>query len=74
MKSAEEIQTAIDSLSRADQVELLQRLQKKIRPTCFELTRDIFEELERHPGSGLGDLSTNKKYMEDFGKSKRKAT
>jgi hypothetical protein len=34
-------------------------------PSCYDLCRDLFEQLE--PG-GPKDLSTNKKYLEDFGK------
>jgi predicted DNA-binding protein len=33
--------------------------------SCYELCQDLFEQLE--PG-GPRDLSTNKKYFEDFGK------
>lgn len=35
------------------------------RTSCYDLCRDLFEQLE--PG-GPKDLSTNKKYLEDFGK------
>lgn len=33
--------------------------------SCYDLCRDLFDQLE--PG-GPKDLSTNKEYMEDFGK------
>jgi hypothetical protein len=33
--------------------------------SCYDLCRDLFEHLER---GGPKDLSTNKKYLEDFGK------
>jgi hypothetical protein len=33
--------------------------------TCYDLCRDLFEQLERN---GPNDLSTNKKYLEDLGK------
>jgi hypothetical protein len=33
--------------------------------SCYDLCRDLFEHLERE---GPKDLSTNKKYFEDFGK------
>jgi len=33
--------------------------------TCYDLCRDLFEHLE---SGGPKDLSTNKKYLEDFGK------
>jgi hypothetical protein len=33
--------------------------------SCYDLCRDLFEHLE---GGGPKDLSTNKKYLEDFGK------
>jgi hypothetical protein len=33
--------------------------------SCYDLCQDLFEHLE---GGGPKDLSTNKKYLEDFGK------
>ena len=33
--------------------------------SCYDLCRDLFEQLE---SGGPKDLSTNKKYLEDFGK------
>jgi hypothetical protein len=33
--------------------------------SCYDLCRDLFEHLE---SGGPKDLSTNKKYLEDFGK------
>jgi hypothetical protein len=33
--------------------------------SCYDLCRDLFEHLE---DGGPKDLSTNKKYLEDFGK------
>lgn len=33
--------------------------------SCYDLCRDLFDQLEP---AGPKDLSTNKKYMEDFGK------
>ncbi len=35
------------------------------RPSCYELAKDLMRNLG---DSGLSDLSTNPKYMEDFGK------
>lgn len=33
--------------------------------SCYDMCRDLFEELE---SGGPDDLSTNQKYMKDFGK------
>lgn len=71
MNSLAEIEAAVESLPRADRVKLLQHLQKTVQPTCYELVREIFEEPGRLADSGLGDLSTNKKYMEDLGRPSR---
>jgi hypothetical protein len=72
MNSLAEIEAAIASLSREEQVELRQRLMEKIQPTCYELSKDFFEEAWREGGSGVGDLSTNKKHMEGFGRPERR--
>ncbi|MDQ6913349.1 MAG: ribbon-helix-helix domain-containing protein [Verrucomicrobiota bacterium] len=40
------------------------------RPSLYDLSRDLFE---KYPlGSGPRDLSTNPKYMKDFGKDGRR--
>jgi hypothetical protein len=72
MNSLAEIEAAVESLPRPDQVKLLQHLQKRVQPTCYELVREIFEEPGHLAHSGLGDLSTNKKYLEDLGRPSRR--
>ena len=37
------------------------------RPSCYELTARFFEEPGHIGSSGLGDLSSNKTHLDDFG-------
>ncbi len=39
-------------------------------PSCYDLTARFFEEPGHIGSSGLGDLSTNKGHLKDFGASK----
>jgi hypothetical protein len=72
MKSIEEIEAVIATLSREEQVDLLERLTKRYQPTCYELAKEILEEAWRGGGTGQTDLSTNKKHLEDYGKPGRR--
>jgi hypothetical protein len=40
------------------------------RPSCYDLTARFFEEPGHIGSSGLGDLSTSKAYLNDFGAKK----
>ncbi|CAN5608651.1 hypothetical protein BH20VER1_BH20VER1_22140 [soil metagenome] len=73
MSTLAEIETAVGKLPRRDQERLFRQLAKRFRgrPTCYELSREIFETPGRIGSSGKHDLSTNKTHLAGFG---RKAT
>jgi hypothetical protein len=72
MKSLSEIEAAVDLLSHPEQVRLLQHLQERIEPVSYESIRDLFEEPGRLGSSGIGDLSSNKKHLEGYGRPERR--
>ena len=39
------------------------------KPSCYDLFAKDLEKLWSQPGSGITDLSSNKKHMEGFGES-----
>ena len=74
MSSLAEIENAIAALPIVQQQTLLLRLSERLAdgPSCYDLMKDLFEQPGYLGSSGLGDLSTNKKYLDDLGQSKRK--
>jgi len=73
MSTLQEIESAVQKLSRREQELLFQQLGKRLggTPTCYDLSRELFEEPGRIGASGKTDLSTNKAHLANFG---RKAT
>jgi hypothetical protein len=71
MRTFEEIEAAVKSLPQLQQAELFRQLSARLAegPSCYDLVRDLFEEPGRLDNSGLSDHSTNKKYLEDLGRS-----
>ncbi|MHC1769210.1 MAG: hypothetical protein AB9869_33835 [Verrucomicrobiia bacterium] len=56
-----------------DALEALSKEGAKAVPcSCYELTRDLFEQPENLGASPEGDRSTNKRRMKSFGRTKRR--
>lgn len=72
MSTLADIESAVETLPRAQQEKLLKKLAAKLganTPSCYDLTRDLFEKSGKLGASGLGDLSTNKAHLEGLGRS-----
>jgi hypothetical protein len=74
MSTLEEIESAVEKLSRREQELLFQQLGKRLGqgPSCYELARDLFEIPGRLGASGRRDLSTNKAHLKNFGQKASK--
>lgn len=71
MSTLAEIEAAVETLPRRQQQRLLRRLSERLAsgPSCYDLARDLFEIPGMIDSSGKGDLSSNKAYLESFGKN-----
>jgi len=49
---------------------VIREIPDREKPSCYELTSRFFEEPGHIGSSGLGDLSSNKKHLDSFGKKK----
>lgn len=74
MSTLEEIESAVQKLSRHEQELLFQQLAKRLGqgPSCYDLARDLFEKPGRLGASGKSDLSTNKAHLKTFGQKANK--
>jgi hypothetical protein len=74
MSTLAEIEAAVKSLPRQQQVTLLRRLAKEIEhvPSCYDLARELFEKPGYLGASGKRDHSTNKAHLASFGRAKPK--
>ena len=70
MSTLAEIESAVQKLPRREQELLLRQLSERLGggPSCYDLTRELFEEPGRIGASGKKDLSTNKAHLERFGR------
>lgn len=74
MSTLAAIESAVETLPRPQQEKLLMKLAAKLgaaSPSCYDLTRDLFEKSGKLGASGHGDLSTNKAHLKGFGRSLR---
>jgi hypothetical protein len=72
MSTLAEIEAAVAKLPEDEQEQLYRQLAQRFRaPSCYELSRDLFEEPGRLGSSGIADLSTNKAHLADFGVKQR---
>jgi hypothetical protein len=64
------IESAVQKLPRRQQELLYRKLGKRLgsEPSCYDLTRDLFEESGRIGASGKRDLATNKAHLASFGR------
>lgn len=76
MSTLEEIEVAVQKLSRREQELLFQQLAKRLGggPSCYDLARDLLEQPGKIGSSGKKDLSTNKAHLTGFGKRAAKRT
>ena len=70
MSTLAEIEQAVESLPRKQQASLLRRLLARLGsgPSCYDLSRELFEEPGRLGASGKRDLSTNKAHLAGLGR------
>ena len=59
----------VSALIREGLQKVLSETSDSEKPSCYDLVAKELEELWAQGGSGIADLSSNKKYMEGFGKS-----
>ena len=62
----------ISALIREGLSMVLAESSKSEQPSCYDLVAKELENLWAQGGSGITDLSSNKKHMENFGKSSLK--
>lgn len=67
-----EIERAVAILPRKDQESLLRHLLARLGPgpSCYDLSRELFEEPGRIGASGKHDLSTNKAHLASLGRKR----
>ena len=72
MSTLAEIEQAVETLPRKQQESLLRRLLARLGsgPSCYDLSRELFEEPGRLGASGKHDLSTNKAHLADLGRKR----
>ena len=72
MSTLTEIERAVEILPRKEQESLLRHLLARLgsRPSCYDLSRELFEEPGRIGASGKRDLSTNKAHLASLGRKR----
>ena len=72
MSTLAQIEQAVESLPRKQQESLLRRLLARLGsgPSCYDLSRELFEEQGRLGASGKRDLSTNKAHLASLGRKR----
>ena len=73
MSTLTEIERAVAILPRKDQESLLRHLLSRLGsgPSCYDLSRELFEEPGRIGASGKRDLSTNKAHLASLGRNRK---
>lgn len=59
----------ISALVREGLEKVLSETENASQPSCYDLVARYFEEPGHIDDSGLGDLSSNKEHLRDYGKS-----
>jgi hypothetical protein len=73
MSTLTEIEEAVRMLPVAQRKVLLRRLARRFgghAAGCYDLTRELFEKPGQLGASGRRDVSTNKRHLAGFGRSK----
>lgn len=67
-KVAQERKISLSALLREGLEQVVHGRSNAAKPSCYALAAKYFEDEGGLGASGFGDLSTNKKWMEGFGK------